>query len=55
MAGALPEAELLRWAHHAGFEHGQVVERFNAFGGTDAGARVSSRLRLHGMNFRAFA
>jgi hypothetical protein len=55
VAGALPEAELYRWAWNAGFVDGRITERFDSFGGTRSGAQVSPRLGLQGMNFAAVA
>jgi hypothetical protein len=53
VAGALPEAALTVWAGEAGFSDGEIIARFDAFGGTKSAQAVSPRLKLHGMNFRA--
>jgi hypothetical protein len=43
------------WAEQAGFKECEIIQRFNSFEGTKSGAKVSPRLKLHGMNFRAAA
>ncbi|HWA71736.1 MAG TPA: hypothetical protein VG937_05370 [Polyangiaceae bacterium] len=51
--GALQERELIEIAAEEGLLGGRVSERFDAFGGTSAGDRVASDLRVQGANFFA--
>jgi arsenite methyltransferase len=50
IGGALPEPELLELLREAGLAGAGVTERFDCFGGTSAGARVSADLRVQGAN-----
>lgn len=53
VAGALPIHELPVALGAAGFEDVQVIERFDAFAATSAGAKVSHDLDVHAVNARA--
>ena len=53
VAGALHEPELSELAHRHGLENPRIVRRFDAFGGTFAGAKVSKDLRVSGVAFVA--
>ncbi|MCG8418763.1 MAG: hypothetical protein MJE77_12570 [Proteobacteria bacterium] len=53
MAGALPEAELIELTQTIGFKDGRIVERFKAFQGTSAEAKLSADLLVGSVNFYA--
>jgi SAM-dependent methyltransferase len=53
IGGAVREHELHELAAAAGLEPLGVTERFDAFGGTSAGAKLSADLKAHGVNFLA--
>jgi SAM-dependent methyltransferase len=53
IGGALQEQEVLALAAEAGLSAARLTERFDCFGGTSAGAKVSADLRVHGANFYA--
>jgi SAM-dependent methyltransferase len=53
IGGAVREDELPALAAAAGLEPVGVTERFDAFGGTAAGARLSADLHAHAVNFLA--
>jgi SAM-dependent methyltransferase len=53
IGGAVREAELAELAAAAGLESQGVTERFDTFGGSSAGARLSADLRAQGVNFLA--
>jgi SAM-dependent methyltransferase len=53
IGGAVTEVELAELAAAAGLEPRGVTERFDAFGGTSAAARLSADLRAHAVNFLA--
>lgn len=53
IAGALPEPELFTLAKEVGLGHARIVDRFDAFGGTTAHAKVSSDLHVRGATFFA--
>lgn len=53
IGGALREEELFELAATVGLEGARVVERYDAFAGTSAGARVAQDLRVHAVGFLA--
>jgi SAM-dependent methyltransferase len=53
IAGALYEPELFELANVHGFENARIVRRFDAFGGTSAGEKVSKDLFVTGVAFVA--
>lgn len=53
IGGALQEEELIELSREVGLREGKVTERFDAFAGTTAGARVAIDLRVQGANFYA--
>jgi SAM-dependent methyltransferase len=53
IGGAVREDELPELAAAAGLEPLGVTDRFDSFGGTSAGAKLSADLRAHGVNFLA--
>lgn len=53
IAGALPEPELFALAAEAGLDGASIVERYDAFAGTSADAKVSKDLRVQGVAFVA--
>jgi SAM-dependent methyltransferase len=53
IGGAVREDELSELAAEAGLEPRGVTERFDPFGGTSAGAKLSADLEAHGVNFLA--
>ena len=53
VGGALPEPELHELARAAGLVDGEIIARFDCFGGTSAEARVSRDLRLAAVTFFA--
>jgi arsenite methyltransferase len=53
IAGALPEHELSALCDEVGLRDGRIVERYDAFGGTTADAKVSQDLRVQGIAFTA--
>jgi SAM-dependent methyltransferase len=53
VGGALPEPELHELARAAGLVGGEIVARFDCFGGTSAEARVSRDLRIAAVTFVA--
>jgi SAM-dependent methyltransferase len=53
IGGALREDELPELAAASGLEPLGITDRFDSFGGTSAGAKLSADLRAHGVNFLA--
>lgn len=53
IAGALPEAELVKLTGKIGFLDAQIMERFDCYKGTSAVERLSQGLLPQGVNFSA--
>jgi arsenite methyltransferase len=53
IGGALQEEELIELSTEVGLRGGKIVERFDAFAGTTAQARVAIDLRVQGASFYA--
>lgn len=53
IGGAVQEEELVALAAEAGLRDGRITHRFDCFGGTSAGEKVSRDLQVQGANFRA--
>jgi SAM-dependent methyltransferase len=53
IGGALREPELFELAASVGLEDARIMERFDPFAGTTAGARVAPDLRVHAVGLRA--